>query len=232
MSGVRHWVVVPAAGAGRRMGGAVPKQYLPLRGKTVLEQSLGRFVGHPRIAGVVVVVAADVRWMGIDPALRARVMTAPGGHERSASVRNGLQALAGLAAPDDWVLVHDAARPCLRNADLERLLDALDGDPVGGLLAVPVGDTLKRADAQGTVLETVDRTGVWQAQTPQMFRYRLLHDALASAAAANVSVTDEAMAVERLGQPARLVPGHADNLKITRPEDLALAAFHLERQES
>ena len=224
----RHWVVLPAAGHGARMGAEIPKQYLPLAGATVLAHTLRCFVGHPAIAGIVVVLApGDVRWTAVDSGLREQVSTAEGGAERADSVARGLAALAGRAAADDWVLVHDAARPCLRRADLDHLLATVAGHPVGGILAVPVRDTMKRAAADGTIAATVPRGDLWHAQTPQMFRYRLLVDALAAAGSA---VTDEAMAVERAGGAALLVEGHADNLKITRPEDLALAAWHLGAQ--
>ncbi|HEY5789294.1 MAG TPA: 2-C-methyl-D-erythritol 4-phosphate cytidylyltransferase [Gammaproteobacteria bacterium] len=228
----RHWLVIPAAGSGRRIGGPVPKQYLELAGQPLLAHTLRCFVGHPALAGIVVVLAAgDSGWEALDPALRAAVGTVPGGAERSDSVAAGLAALADRAAADDWVLVHDAARPCLRRDDLDRLLATLADDPVGGILAVPVRDTMKRADAGGGIAATVARDALWHAQTPQMFRYGLLREALARAAADGVAVTDEAQAVERLGRVPRLVAGHADNLKITRPEDLPLAAFHLARQQ-
>lgn len=224
----RHWVVIPAAGRGTRMGGERPKQYLELDGVPVLEHTLRRFVGHPSISGVVVVLAAaDPHWGGIDPDVRAAVTVADGGDERADSVRSGLAALTGRADDSDWVLVHDAARPCLRRGDLDRLLVELADDPVGGLLAVPVRDTLKRI-AGGHVSETVPRDDLWHAQTPQMFRLGLLRTALA----AHPEVTDEAMAVERAGHVVRVVEGHADNLKITRPEDLDLATWHLARGEA
>lgn len=224
----RHWVVVPAAGHGARMGAEIPKQYLELAGEPVLAHTLRCFVDHPAIAGIVVALApGDLLWASLDAGLRAAVIPTEGGAERADSVARGLAALAGRAADDDWVLVHDAARPCLRRADLDRLLATVAGHPVGGLLAVPVRDTMKRAAADGTVAATVPRGDLWHAQTPQMFRYRLLADALAAAGSA---VTDEAMAVELAGGAALLVEGHADNLKITRPEDLALAAWHLGAQ--
>lgn len=224
----RHWVVIPAAGRGARMGGDRPKQYLELGGAPVLEHTLRRFVGHPGMHGVVVALApGDVLWQGLDPGLRAAVTVVDGGAERADSVRRGLVALAGRAADDDWVLVHDAARPCLRRSDLDLLLAELASDPVGGLLAVPVRDTLKRV-IDGGIEETVPREALWQAQTPQMFRLGLLRDALD----AHRAVTDEAMAIERAGHRVRVVEGHADNLKITRPEDLDLAAWYLAREES
>jgi 2-C-methyl-D-erythritol 4-phosphate cytidylyltransferase len=223
-----HWVVIPAAGRGSRMGGGRPKQYLELAGAPLLEHTLRRFVGHPAIRGVVVALApGDVLWDGIDATLRAAVTVVDGGAERADSVRSGLAALAGRAAESDWVLVHDAARPCLRRGDLDHLLTELAADPVGGLLAVPVRDTLKHV-VDGHVDATVPREALWQAQTPQMFRLGLLRDALA----AHPAVTDESMAIEQAGHRVRVVEGHADNLKITRPEDLDLAAWYLAREET
>lgn len=227
----RYWALVAAAGSGQRMGGERPKQYLRLAGRCILEHSLDKLLALPMVAGVVVVLAAaDDHW----PALRYRthrpLLTAVGGRERCQSIANGLQALAELAAADDWVLVHDAARPCVRRSDLERLVTSLTDDPVGGLLAVPVRDTLKRADASGRVQSTEPRSGLWHAQTPQLFRYALLREALAAALAAGHTVTDEAAALEALGYSPRLVEGHYDNLKITTPEDLILAERYLQQE--
>jgi 2-C-methyl-D-erythritol 4-phosphate cytidylyltransferase len=218
----RLWFVVPAAGASRRMGADLPKQYLECRGRTILEWALAPFVGHPRFAGGVVALAADDGgWGRLPAALRERVATTPGGRERADSVLAGLRALP--AAEDDWVLVHDAARPCLPCADLDRLIAACEPDPVGGLLALPVADTLKRGDGQ-RVLATVPRDGLWRALTPQMFRRGLLERALVAAAASGDPPSDEAGAVERLGQRPLLVEGSALNIKVTRPSDLELVA--------
>ncbi len=223
----RLWGVVPAAGIGRRMGGDRPKQYLPLAGRTVLEHSVARLLDHPAVAAVAVARRDDdPYWPTLPLAGDERVIAAPGGAERMHSVLNGLRALP--AADDDWVLVHDAARPCLRRADLEALVAALAGHPIGGLLALPMADTVKRV-ADGEVLETVDRSPLWRALTPQMFRYRLLREALEAALEAGVVVTDEAQAVERRGLRPRVVEGSADNLKITRPGDLELAELFLRR---
>jgi len=227
---VRCWGVIPAAGKGTRMGTARPKQYLELAGRTVLEHTLERLAADPRIAGIVVALGADdTEWARLRPPPGVEVRTVIGGAERCHSVLNALRDLAARAAPGDWVLVHDAARPCLRPADLTRLIDTLAADPVGGLLAVPVRDTMKRADGDERVAGTVERGGLWHAQTPQMFRLEALRTALEAAVAAGVLVTDEAAAMERAGHRPRLVPGSGDNLKITRPEDLALAAFYLKQ---
>ena len=227
----RAWAVVPAAGRGRRMGSEVPKQYLGLRGRLVLDHALETLLAHPRIGGAVVAVGAgDVGWRASAFAVDARVAWVEGGAERCQSVLNALDALWGRVAAGDWVLVHDAARPCLHRADLDRLFAVVPSHPVGGLLAVPVRDTMKRADASGDVVATVDRNGLWHAYTPQMFRFTLLRAALRRAIDDGVLVTDEAAAVERLGLAPRLVEGRPDNIKVTRPEDLALADFFLGRQ--
>lgn len=227
---MRYWAVVPAGGVGRRMGAALPKQYLPLAGFSIIVHALHTLLQHPRISGAVVVTGVgDIWWERIRLAPEKPLLQATGGEERCHSVLNGLQALAAWAAPDDWVLVHDAARPCLLAADLDRLMTTLQDDPVGGLLAVPVRDTLKRADPEGRVCATVDRADLWHALTPQMFRFNLLRDALQDALARNLLVTDDAAAMEAAGWAPRLVEGRADNIKITRPEDLALAEFYLRR---
>ncbi len=221
---IRFWVIVPAAGSARRMGSAVPKQYLPLAGRTVIEWSLAPFLAHQRTAGVMVVLAAqDQRWSHTALASDAKVTTAIGGLERMDSVLAGLRALQDRIAPDDWVLVHDAARPCLAAADLDRLLNELSRDTVGGLLAAPVVDTLKRADDCERVATTVPRERLWRALTPQMFRCHILQRALEGALSRGVALTDEAQAVEALGMQPKLVAGDSDNIKITLPEDLPRA---------
>ncbi len=227
------WALVPAAGVGRRLGSAIPKQYLPLGGQRVIEHTLERLLGHPRVAGVYVALSAEDRWwpetrFAGDP----RVRTVLGGAERPESVLRLLDALAERVGLDDWLLVQDAVRPCLRAADLDRLVERLADHPVGGLLGMPVRDTIKRVDGAGRVEATVDREGLWHAFTPQMFRLGPLRAALRGALAAGVGVTDEAAAMEWAGLRPELVEGAADNLKITRADDLALAAFYLSQQEA
>lgn len=223
-----YWAVVPAAGVGKRMGADRPKQYLPLLGKTVLEQTLEKLSALP-LAGLVVVLGEeDDYWPELG--WESRVIRAPGGAERCHSVLNALDALSKRAAADDWILVHDAARPCVRVDDVRKLMAELAQHPVGGLLGLPVRDTMKRADAQGGVLETVSREGLWHALTPQLFRYASLRAGLQQALATGELVTDEAQAIERLGLRPRLVAGHADNIKITHPQDLVLAERFLSRQ--
>ena len=225
------YAVVPAAGAGKRMGSLVPKQYLELAGSTVLEHTLWRLASNALIQKVVVSISAgDEYFDDLRARLPAKVSTALGGAERCLSVLSALHVLAAQARPDDWVMVHDAARPCVPVADLDRMLAALGDSEVGGILAAPVRDTLKRCDADGAIIATVDRTRLWHALTPQMFRLGTLIRAIEAALAAGVIVTDEAQAIEGLGLTPRVVAGSADNLKITHPEDLALAGRILAAQ--
>ena len=216
------WAVIPAAGVGARMRADRPKQYLRLGERTVLEHTLDCFLGHPTLKGLVLCLAEDdPYWPGLACASDLRIERAAGGCERADSVLNGLLHLLTLGAhEDDWVLVHDAARPNLSRDDLNLLLGELAEDPVGGLLAVPARDTLKRVGKDGRVRETIDRSVIWQAYTPQMFRLGQLHRSLADALVSHANITDEASALEWAGHAPRLIEGRADNLKITRPEDL------------
>jgi 2-C-methyl-D-erythritol 4-phosphate cytidylyltransferase len=216
------WAVIPAAGVGARMAADRPKQYLQLGGRTILEHSLGCFLDHPCLKGLVVSLAVDdPYWPNLACASDPRISRVEGGSERSGSVLNALLHLHAQGADnEDWVLVHDAARPNLSRDDLDKLLGELADDPVGGLLAVPARDTLKRVDKHGRVLETVDRSVIWQAYTPQMFRLGALHRALADSLVADAVITDEASAMEWAGSAPRLIEGRSDNLKVTRPEDL------------
>jgi 2-C-methyl-D-erythritol 4-phosphate cytidylyltransferase len=275
---MRYWLVMPAAGVGRRFGEHIPKQYAELHGRTVMEWSLATFLYDSRCLGVVVVLgpndsfwpAVSARLPDITGATRAseagvaaaladatrvaeraaaksggreregfsdpglslptaavvtlpKVMTAQGGSERSQSVRNGLAALSGRAAVDDWVLVHDAARPCVPRQDVDRLLNRVQSHPVGGLLAAPAADTLKRASGEKEVLETVDRASLWRALTPQMFRYGRLCEALDRALGQGRSPTDEAQALEWMGERPIVVEGSTTNIKITSADDLVIA---------
>jgi 2-C-methyl-D-erythritol 4-phosphate cytidylyltransferase / 2-C-methyl-D-erythritol 2,4-cyclodiphosphate synthase len=222
----RLWAIVPAAGSGQRFASAahhLPKQYAPLEGRSVIEWALHALLAEPRVHGIVVVLApADAHWPAISAKLNSpKLLTALGGTQRQDSVMNGLDFLMAQAKPDDWVLVHDAARPCLSSADLSALIDALDGVQ-GAVLAAPIVDTVKREQQSG--IETVDRAGLWRALTPQVFAFAPLRDALRSAASDGVAVTDEAQALERSGVRATLVRGSPFNIKVTRIEDLTLAA--------
>ena len=274
---MRYWLVMPAAGVGRRFGHTKPKQYAPLQGRTVIEWALAPFLTDPRCAGVSVSLASDDPYWGEvaerltrTPGRTAEIIVAPGGAERSQSVRKGLEALAGRATPDDWVLVHDAARPCLSAHDLQQLLERLGSHRIGGILATPAADTLKRAGAalradvgattasaptlavtpptepapsagaipaqpaspaDPEIDQTVDRAGLWRALTPQMFRYKLLSDALDRALASGRLPTDEAQALEWTGEHPVLVQGSAANIKITSADDLVLAAALLNARE-
>jgi 2-C-methyl-D-erythritol 4-phosphate cytidylyltransferase len=281
---MRYWLVMPAAGVGRRFGENIPKQYADLHGRTVMEWSMATFLYDSRCAGVVVVLSLnDPHWPGIasrlpdvtvatratEPSIAAaladatraaerhepprplkpgeelelpdppvsisssqtvaavklpQVITAIGGNERSQSVRNGLAALSGRATRDDWILVHDAARPCVSRQDVDRLLERVQTHPVGGLLAAPASDTLKRAGTDREISETVDRNGLWRALTPQMFRYGKLCDALDRALLVEGRLpTDEAQALEWVGEKPIVVEGSTTNIKITSADDLVIA---------
>jgi 2-C-methyl-D-erythritol 4-phosphate cytidylyltransferase len=225
---MQYWVVLPAAGTGRRFGTELPKQYAPLAGRTVIEWSLQPFLQDLRCCGIVVALAADDHRFAALAGLDGhgdRLHTTVGGEQRCHSVLQGLASLP--AAADDWVLVHDAARPCLTRAELDTLLTGLQQHPVGGLLALPLADTLKQADADGQVLATVPRTHLWRAQTPQMFRYGFLQTALQQALARGEQPTDEAQAIEAMGWQPQLLAGRASNIKITQADDLLLAQWLL-----
>jgi 2-C-methyl-D-erythritol 4-phosphate cytidylyltransferase len=226
----RIWFVIAAAGSATRYGGSVPKPYLRLAGKSLLEHCLRALLSVPGIAGGVAVLATgDRRYERLPAALRRRVVAVAGGPTRAASVVNGLQALV-MADEDDWVLVHDAARPCLQRRDVAALVAACRADAVGGLLAVPVTDTVKQEDDDGRSLRTLPRERLWRAQTPQLFRRFQLTRALEAARDAGLAVTDESMAMERQGHRPLLVEGREDNLKVTTPADLALFEFILSRR--
>lgn len=224
-----YWAVVPAAGVGSRMRADRPKQYLSIGGRTVLEHTLTALADCPRIRALVVVISPeDPYWSGLSLNLDKPLLVTSGGQERADSVLNGLEALPPEATAEDWVLVHDAARPCLRQEDLQRLFAPPHDE--GAILAVPAKDTKKLAGADGRIEQTLDRSRMWQALTPQMFRLGPLKKALRSARKRSLAVTDEASAMEFAGYRPDLVEGHADNIKITRPEDLALAEFYLHQQ--
>jgi 2-C-methyl-D-erythritol 4-phosphate cytidylyltransferase len=228
-----YHALVPAAGSGSRMGETSPKQYLPLAGQPMIRHALATLCATPAVASVFVVLAPDdAHWPAVQMATlgpKLRILRC-GGETRAHSVTNGLRAMAAeLGAVDhDWVLVHDAARPCLSLAMIDRLIAEVGADDAGGLLAVPVADTLKRCDEHGRARQTVPREGLWQAQTPQMFRHRLLLDALDFAP----QVTDEASAIEALGLSPRLVAADISNLKVTYPLDLQLAEWILNNRVS
>jgi 2-C-methyl-D-erythritol 4-phosphate cytidylyltransferase len=227
------YALIPAAGYGSRMGDELPKQYLRLAGKPMISHTLHTLCSSPRIRAVFVVLApVDNEWFRHDwsefsPKL---VVLQCGGATRAESVLNGLNAAREVSSTtdNDWVLVHDAARPCLGSKQLSELMDELADDEVGGLLAVPVADTLKRSDSNGRVERTEPREKLWQAQTPQMFRCGLLLEALSTSGGA--AMTDDAGAIEALGLHPKLVLSDARNLKVTYPQDLALAELILKNR--
>ena len=225
------WAIVPAAGTGRRMGGEVPKQYLPLQGKTVIEHTLERLLQLESITGIIVALnQLDNRFSQLPISQHAKIHTVIGGKERSDSVLSALNSLQKKAKLSDWILVHDAARCCILPEKVQTLLQTLASDEVGGILGVPASDTLKQVNSEQKILTTLDRQTVWQAQTPQMFRFSLLRDALQQAQHYERAITDEASAVELAGFESSMVMGHHDNIKITHPEDLAIAAAIMQRQ--
>ena len=228
----KYWAVIPAAGVGRRFGGDFPKQYQTLLAKPVARWTLERLLSLPEIEHCVVALSSEDDYWPEQGLSDTRITITHGGAERADSVRFALQALEGKASPNDWVLVHDIARPCVRPKDMKKLMMELASHPVGGILAAPVADTIKRVTDGQTIVDTVDRSQLWAAFTPQMFRYGLLLQALESARQNGVVPTDEAAAIEALGHSHQVVEGQRDNIKITRVEDLAIAAAILKSQSN
>ncbi len=223
--------IVPAAGVGSRMQADRPKQYLTIQGKTVLEHTVEKLLSHPKVDHVVVAISqGDPYYPQLAIANHPQVTRVDGGQERADSVLSGLQFVAqqGLA---EWVLVHDAARPCVTLQDIDALIDSATAHAVGGILAAPVKDTMKRSHANQDIDHTVERVNLWHALTPQMFKTQLLTSALERALEQGAVITDEASAIEWIGQNPMLVTGRSDNIKITQPEDLALAEFYLSREK-
>lgn len=234
MSGpARYWAVVPAAGSGSRMQSKTPKQYLQLAGRAVLSHTLGRLLECDYIEGVVVAVSpGDEYWSSIEESDDPRVISVTGGQSRADSVLAALNKLKTIAHKDDYVLVHDAARPCLRADDLEKLIHAVtQSDVIGCILAVPVHDTMKRSNISGKIESTVSRERLWHAQTPQCFPLSTLQSAIEQGLQSGVDITDEASAFEAQGLQPLLVEGRSDNIKITRPADLALAELYHSLQQ-
>jgi len=230
---VRYWVIIPAAGSGQRMQADCPKQYLKIQNKTVLEHTLSVFEHPNTISGIVLSLAEeDPLWPSVKQGLANYALPlyeSQGGEERCHSVFNAMTELQKYAQAQDWVLVHDAARPCVSWSDIQKLIDELKNDAVGGLLASPVKDTIKQSNLEGHVASTVDRSHLWRALTPQMFRFELLYTALQLALEKKLWVTDDAPAIEQLGHKPKLIEGSSDNIKITTPEDLVLAELYLAR---
>lgn len=228
------WALIPAAGFGARMESDTPKQYLRLLHQPVLAHTIERLASFRALAGVWVGISEnDKSWDGVKDLvahLPVKVESYIGGKERANTVLNGLAALADHANEHDWVLVHDAARPCVRHEDISLLIETAMTHADGGLLALPEADTVKRVDKHGAVIETVDRAELWRAMTPQLFPLRQLHKALEKALADKMIITDEASAIEHAGGSPQVIVGRADNIKITYPDDLPLAEMLLKRQ--
>lgn len=221
---MQYYVIIPAAGEGKRFSKSLPKQYWQLKGRPVLSHVLEFFLGFSFVEKIMIALRQDdTYWDQIAFSQEPRVFSIIGGKERFLSVLQALSSLQNEINAEDWVLVHDACRPCLKKEDFLRLLNTLKEDSTGGILGVPLRDTLKRVDPQQNILETSDRQALWQAQTPQMFRYGILYDAMKTAAKQRLSITDEAMALEYMGYLPKIVLGSTSNIKITWPEDLLLA---------
>ncbi len=225
MTAIKYWVIIPAAGTGQRFGSDLPKQYLPLCGKSILEHTLDKFLNSLKINKVILALNPD------DPfssqlnlsGHHEKIIFTTGGETRCHSVYAGLQAIADLASPQDFVLVHDAVRPCITLNDIDKLIHQVGTHAVGGILGSRVRDTLKYGNQQNEIINTFSRENIWHALTPQMFRYKLLYEALNERIKNNHPVSDEAAAIEALGLVPIIVEGRSDNIKITFPEDLILA---------
>lgn len=227
----RYWAVIPAAGVGRRMEANKPKQYIELLGKTVLEHTLETFINFASIEKVAVVVSKeDPYWPELELSKHSKILTVIGGNERCHSVLNGLLHLKSFAEDNDWVMVHDAARPCIDNEQLQDLVEHISEHPVGGILAYPVRDTMKRSNDNNQIVETVDRENLWHAMTPQMFRLKKLTEALQSALENDSIVTDEAQAIELTSVKPLLIPAQLYTNKITHIGDLKLAEDYLKNR--
>ena len=224
---VNCWAIIPAAGIGERIGSDTPKQYIQIADKTILEHALTPFINHGKIKGVVVALnASDTYFSKLNINTNKEIVTVNGGETRTHSVLNALLGLKNKIDTNDFVLVHDAARPCLGEHDLNKLIDATMLQDVGCILAAPVADTVKQVDGD-IIVKTVDRSKLWRAYTPQMFRYGLLLDALNNCINNNISVTDEASAIEVMGLRPAVLEGDASNIKVTTPDDLEIAKFYL-----
>jgi len=226
----KYWVIIPAAGVGSRMGVDKPKQYIPVNGKTIIEHTLDCFLQREEIEKIIVAISStDEYWPDLSVSKNEKVITAPGGAERYQSVLNSLHVLTDKATENDWVLVHDAARPCLNQSVIDRLIITLRSHDIGGILALPCRDTMKRANSMGEIDETVERDKLWHAQTPQMFRFGKLLSAIEDAFNKNIMITDESMAMERAGYQPLLVHGQQENIKVTHKDDLQHLNSYLDR---
>ena len=227
------WAILPAAGAGKRFSAQKPKQFFELNGQLVAEHSLHRLRAIPQIEAIIIPCDIDCTWWSQVPSIsQSNVKQVKGGEQRVHSVLNGLLSLDQVASDDDWVLVHDIARPCITPADINKLIDAVEHHSAGGILTASVNETLKKVSSDQQVEATVDRAQYRMAQTPQIFKFRLLKAAIESCLKAGITPTDEAFAIEYAGLPVLAVEGRQDNIKITRHEDLAIASAILNSQES
>ncbi|MGS2717777.1 2-C-methyl-D-erythritol 4-phosphate cytidylyltransferase [Eionea flava] len=227
------WFVVPAAGIGQRMGANIPKQYLPFLDSTIIETTLSVLLKFECVKGIVVAIhPEDTHWSSLPIANDPRIHTVVGGAERSQSVLAGLDFLRNKVSECQWVLVHDAARPCIHLETIRHLYNGTATHAVGGILAVRCSDTLKSVNANNDITATVDRRDMWQAQTPQMFRYQLLYSALSEGLKQQSVITDEASALEQAGYSVTIVEGRRDNIKITQSDDLVVAEAIYQRNSS
>ncbi|MFT5396253.1 MAG: 2-C-methyl-D-erythritol 4-phosphate cytidylyltransferase [Gammaproteobacteria bacterium] len=226
----KYWVVIPAAGVGSRMGVDKPKQYISINNKTIIEHTIDCFIDREEIEKIIIAISKeDEFWPTLAISNHEKIITAPGGEERYQSVLNSLQALSGKAENSDWVMVHDAARPCLNQSAIDRLIIELRTHDVGGILAMPCRDTMKRANDTGEIDKTVERDLLWHAQTPQMFKYGMLLSAIEDALKNKTVVTDESMAIERMGFKPMLIHGHQENMKLTHKDDIEPLKAYLDR---
>lgn len=227
------WAILPAAGSGKRFSAQKPKQFFELNGKPVAEHSLCRLIAVPQIEAIIIPSDLDCSlWSQVPSLQQSNVKQVKGGEQRAHSVLNGLLSIDQMASDNDWVLVHDIARPCITLEDINKLITALEGHAVGGILTASVNETLKKVDSDQQIEATLDRAQYRLAQTPQLFKYGLLKTAIENCLQQGITPTDEALAIENAGLPVLAVEGRHDNIKITRQEDLAIASAILNRQES
>ena len=231
LSTSKIWAIVPAAGQGKRFSEDKPKQFYELNGQLIAEHTLSRLLRVSQIQAIIIPSNNSLEWSNVPSFKDGKVHRVNGGEQRAHSVLNGLVALQGKALDDDWVFIHDMARPCITLSDIEKLIITLDNYPIGGILAARVNETLKQIGSDNNILSTVDRSQYRLAQTPQMFRYKLLKDAICASFEAKIIPTDEASAIEQAGLEILCVDGRHDNIKITRQEDLPIASAIMKKQE-
>tara|TARA_B100000929_G_scaffold290537_1_gene284504 strand:+ start:1097 stop:1798 length:702 start_codon:yes stop_codon:yes gene_type:complete len=226
----KYWVVIPAAGIGKRMGSDIPKQYVSVRGKTVIEHTIDNFISRKEIQNICISISeSDNYWSTLPISKNKKIITTVGGNERYESVYNGLRALQDKANDDDWVLVHDAVRPCLKKSIIDRLITDISSHDVGGILALPCFETMKRVNNSNEVEETINRETIWRAQTPQVFKYQKLLLAIEKVINENIFITDEAMAMELSNHKPIVILGDENNIKITHKTDLKYLELFLEK---